>query len=349
MRARPILSVVVSLAMLWGAAPAANALPKGTRVQEWATGLDFGIDMAWVKGTKKMFVTEKGGQIRVVNKGRVLERPCARLPVNSQGERGLLGITLHPRFDTNKLLYVYHTNPDPLENRVVRFTVRKNRCRNPEVILEGLQTHGASNHNAGQLDFAKGKLFVSTGDAARPSESQDTSSRLGKILRINPDGSIPAGNPFDNAVWSYGLRNPFGLAVKPGTGTIYSSDNGPTCDDELNLIKKGANYGWGPTYRCGTAGDGMAPKGPLVRWSDIIVPTDVTYYRGRLKSLSNDVYLGEFRGEGALHRIVLNSKGNEVRDDRIIHRAGSGIVDVSKGPGGWLYYMTPGKIHVIRS
>ena len=328
----------------------ALAIPQGTRIELYRGDLDFPVDMAWLPGTKKVFFTEKDtGRIRVMVGRRLLARPCVDLDVESSGERGALGIALHPRFGRNHFLYVYYTNRDPLENRVARFRVRDNRCRSRRLIVQGLSTKGATNHNGGQLEFMRGKLFVSTGEAADPSESQDVDSRLGKILRYNPDGSIPDGNPFSapgdpNPVWSYGHRNPFGLAARPGTSRLYSTENGPSCDDELNRIRRGVNYGWGIGYQCGTRGVGDNPRGPIRRWSDVVVPTDAWWYEGRMKALSGSLYAGDF--DGNLHRFFMNAKGTRVREDRVIH-SGSAIVDVAKGPGGWLYFATTGAIYRI--
>ena len=349
-----VAAVAAAVAMsltAWPAGSAPAALPQGARVDVYRGDLDFAVDMAWVPGTKKLFFTEKAtGRVRVMVGKRLLARPCVDLDVEGSGERGALGIVLHPRFAKNHLLYVYYTNREPLENRVARFRVTDNRCHSKRDIVKGLPTKGATNHNGGQLVFVRGKLFVSTGDAADPSTSQDLASRLGKVLRYNPDGTIPEGNPFSepgarNPVWSYGHRNPFGLAVKPGTNRLFETENGPSCDDELNRIRRGANYGWGPGYECGTAGVGPDPRGPIRRWSSIIVPTDPWWYEGRMKSLSGTLYTGDF--EGDLHRLTLNSKGTQVRRDRVIHSAPDGIVDVSKGPGGWLYFVTPGAIYRI--
>ncbi|MDQ4024793.1 MAG: PQQ-dependent sugar dehydrogenase [Actinomycetota bacterium] len=340
---------LVSTGLLGGSA--SRALPQGTRVQLYRGDLDFPVDMAWMPGTKKLFFTEKvTGRIRVMLRGRLLPRPCADLDVEGSGERGALGIVLHPRFRDNRLLYVYFTNREPLENRVARFRVVDNRCRSRRDIVKGLPTKGATNHNGGQLVFVRGKLFVSTGDAADPATAQDRGTRLGKVLRYDPDGSIPDGNPFSapwdkNPVWSYGHRNPFGLAVKPGTNRLYSTDNGPDCDDELNRIRRGVNYGWGPGYRCGSAGVCTDPRGPLRRWSSIVVPTDPWWYEGRMKSLSGSLYVGDFHGD--LHRVFLNAKGTRVRRDRVVHSVPDGIVDVSKGPGGWLYFMTPNALYRV--
>ncbi|HEV2754928.1 MAG TPA: PQQ-dependent sugar dehydrogenase [Actinomycetota bacterium] len=351
---RRLAAVAVAVALACAgllAAPASQALPQGAKVQLYRGDLDFPVDMAWVPGTKKLFFTEKvTGKIRVMAGRRLLGQACADLDVEGSGERGALGIVLHPKFRQNHLLYVYYTNREPLENRVVRFRVADNRCRDRRVIVKGLPTKGATNHNGGQLVFARGKLFVSTGDAADPATAQDRSTRLGKVLRYNPDGSIPDGNPFSapgdrSPVWSYGHRNPFGLAVEPGTDRLFETENGPDCDDELNRIRRGVNYGWGTGYRCGSAGVGEAPRGPLRRWSSIIVPTDPWWYEGRMKSLSGSLYVGDFQGD--LHRLFLNGKRTRVRRDRVIHSAPSGIVDVSKGPGGWLYFMTPSAIYRV--
>ncbi len=335
------LVLTIAVAILASLPLPTKALPKRTKVQTYKGGLDFPVDMAWVPGTKKIFFTEKNtGRVSVLVGRDLKGRACVDLDVQSDGERGALGIVLHPRFKKNGYLYVYYTNNSPVENRVTRFTVRNNRCTNPKHIVTGL-TSSSGYHTGGQLEFVGGKLFVSVGESHEADEAQDRSSRLGKILRLNPNGSVPNGNPFgdDNPAWSYGHRNPFGLAHKPGSRRIYESENGPQCDDEVNRILKGRNYGWGSGYECGTKGVGPNPKGPMVRYGNIIVPTDLWWYRGRMKSLSGSLYMGDY-GNGRLHRLVMNRRGTKVTADRIIYDASNGITDVSKGPGGWLYFAT---------
>jgi aldose sugar dehydrogenase len=345
MRARA-LAILVSVGILVVGAPTASkAIPRGSRVQTFKSGLAFPVDMARVPGTRRIFFTEKNtGKVRVMLGRRLLGRACVNLDVLSAGEQGALGIVLHPRFKRNHHLYVYYTNASPRENRVTRYTVRNNRCRARNHILRNIPA-SSGYHNGGQLEFVGGKLFVSVGENHRAGEAQNRSNRLGKILRVNPNGSIPSNNPFGNAVWSYGHRNPFGLAHRPGTRRLYESENGPSCDDELNRISRGRNYGWGAGYNCGTRGVGPNPKGPMKRWNPVIVPTDLWWYRGRMKALSNSLYMGDFHGR--LHRFVLNRRGTDVRRDRIIFSSSQGIVDVSKGPGGWLYFMTPTSIRRI--
>jgi glucose/arabinose dehydrogenase len=284
---------------------------------------------------------------------RLLRRPCVNLEVSSNTESGALGIALDPRFRRNHRLYVFYTNDEPRENRVTRYVVENNRYRNPQHILTDLQVARTGRHNGGQLEFVRRKLFVSVGVNHRHRQAQNTNNTLGKILRINRDGSIPEGNPFStqakpNPVWSFGHRNPFGLTHKPGTRKLYETENGPTCDDELNLIKRGENYGWGRRYECGTAGVGPSPRRPLVRWADTIGVTDPWWYQGRLRSLRGDIYVGAWNS-GELFRIHLNRRGTRARWRRVIYISPNAIVDVSKGPGRWLYFITPSAIFRIVS
>ena len=335
---RTATAAVLALALLW---PATSwALPKGAKVQNYEGGLSNAVDIAWVPGTSKIFFTQQGGKIGVIKGGRQLGRACRQLDVASDGERGALGIAVHPRFKKNHYLYVYYTNASPLENRITRFTVRNNRCRDRNNIVTGIQS-ASGYHNGGQLDFVGRKLFVTTGEGHSPGEAQDTSNRLGKVLRYNANGSVPNGNPFgdSNPVWTYGHRNGFGLTHNPRNGRIYQTENGPECDDELNFIRKGRNYGWGAGYDCGDP-VGPNPKAPMKRWTPTIVPTDPWWYFGKFKALNDSLYMGEHNSSGRLHRFVMNNKGTRIRKDRIIYNANSSIVDVSKGPGGWLYFLT---------
>ncbi len=345
-----ICAALAAIGILASIAPA-TALPRGLRVRAYKSNLSFPVDMSWVPGTRKVFFTEKNtGKIRILIGQRLKGRACKNLDVNSSGEGGALGIELHPNFKRNHWLYVYYTNASPLENRVTRFKVVRGRCRFPERILSNIDGSGQY-HHGGQLEFVGNHLFVSIGESHNAARAQNTGSRQGKILRLNADGSIPDGNPFStagdrNPVWSYGHRNPFGLARKPGTRQLFETENGPECDDEINRIVKGRNYGWGASYQCGTAGAGPNPKRPLFRWSDTIAVTDAWWYAGRLGRLSGDLYAGDF-GTGRIHRFDLNNAGTNIRRHRIIHNAPGGITDVSKGPGRWLYFMTSSAIFRI--
>jgi glucose/arabinose dehydrogenase len=346
MRAR--LAVAALIALFAGVVHApAGALPPNTRVETYRDGLDFPIDMAWEGGTTRLFFTEKNsGRIRVMLGRTLLRKPCAVLPVNNEGERGAMGIGLGPNLGSRRHLYVFYTNRSPLENRVTRFTLEGNRCTNPRQVVTGLPASSVQ-HHGGHLEIVGDKLFVSTGDQQRPELAQRVSSRAGKILRYTLDGTIPADNPHGNAVWSTGQRNPYGLAHRPGTGWLFATDNGPECDDEVNRIVRGGNYGWGPGYSCGTAGVGPSPSGPEFRWSTPVAPTDAAWYSGRLPSLSGALLVADYI-HGRLHRFTVGGSG-AVTGPQVAYDSNGErhIVDVSPGPGRWLYFATPTAIYRI--
>lgn len=210
----------------------------------------------------RIFVCEQTGALRVIKNGVLLSTPFVTLSVDPNGERGLLGIAFDPNFATNHFLYVYYTVPiTPRHNRVSRFTA------NGDVVVPGSETiileldnlSTATNHNGGAIHFGPdGKLYVAVGENANGSNSQTLSNRLGKVLRINSDGTIPADNPFFNtatganrSIWALGLRNPFTFAFQPGTGRLFINDVGEVTWEEINDGIAGSNYGWnlteGPT------------------------------------------------------------------------------------------------------
>lgn len=321
-------------------------------MQLFKGGLNQVVDMAHVPGTEKLFFTEKNtGKIRVILHGRLLARACVNLDVVSDGERGALGLVLDPKYRQTHWIYVYFTKRAPLENRVTRFTVRNNRCIQAHPLITGIPT-ASGYHNGGQLLFNADKLFVTVGENHDPGNAQRLNTRLGKILRYNRDGSIPADNPVlgghRRAIWTYGHRNGFGLVAKPGTHMLYETENGPSCDDELNRILRGRNYGWGNGYVCGSNGVGTNPVAPMKRWTPTIAPTDPWWYRGRITRLRGSIYMGDFN-TGTLRRITLNRAGTSVKSIGKIYQASSGIIDVSGGPHGWLYFATQTAIYRIVS
>ena len=307
--------------------------------------------MAWVPGTKTVYYTEKNtGKIRVLHRGRLLAEACRNLSVNNSGERGALGITLHPDFADNKFIYVYFSSKPGGDNRIARFTVVGRKCTNMTLILDGIPDYVI--HNGGQLEFQNGYLFVTTGDAGNQAAAQNRNSLAGKVLRLNPDGSIPEGNPFTfppdhPAVWSYGHRNGFGLASRPNTGQLFQSENGPGCDDEVNAIVAGANYGWGPNYDCDGPQVGADPVRPLRSWTPTIAPTDMTWYEGRINRLDGTLLMSDYN-EGDLHSWELNAAGTELTEEYRFHETNSSLMDVAKGPGGWVYFLTSTAIKRIR-
>jgi glucose/arabinose dehydrogenase len=208
----------------------------------------------------RIFVAEQTGSVRVVKNNQLLPTPFITLPVDSSGERGVLGITFDPNFATNRFVYIYYTTSiNGVHNRVSRFVANGDVAMpNTETAIVDLELlSGATNHNGGAIHFGLGgKLFIGVGDNADGSNSQNLNNRLGKILRVNADGTIPADNPtsfngipgttigVNRAIWAVGLRNPFTFAVQSGTGRLFINDVGQNTFEEINDGAGGANYGW---------------------------------------------------------------------------------------------------------
>lgn len=201
----------------------------------------------------RLFVCQQGGQLRVIKNGALLTAPFVSLPVNSDSERGLLGVAFDPNFATNQFVYVYYTTQSaPIHNRVSRFTANGDvAVPGSEQAIVDLENLSAGNHNGGAIHFGPdGKLYVAVGENANASNSQNLATRLGKILRINSNGSIPSDNPFFNtaganpAVWAWGLRNPYTFAFNPGGPQMFINDVGQSTWEEINDGIAAANYGW---------------------------------------------------------------------------------------------------------
>jgi glucose/arabinose dehydrogenase len=202
----------------------------------------------------RLFVCLQGGQVRVIKNGTLLAVPFVSLSVNSVGERGLLGVAFDPNFSLNQFVYLYYTtSTSPIHNRISRFTANGDvALAGSETVLMDLENLSATNHNGGALHFGPdGKLYAGVGENAVPANAQTLSNRLGKILRINSDGTIPTDNPFfgtatgvNRAIWALGLRNPYTFGFQPGTGRMFINDVGQNAWEEINDGIAGSNYGW---------------------------------------------------------------------------------------------------------
>jgi glucose/arabinose dehydrogenase len=259
-----VISVSV-LAGLWtilvsqGVAPGAGTLPDGFVQVRVTGGLTNPTTMAFAPDGR-LFVAEQRGTLRIVKGGQLFAEPFLDISsrVDSDGERGLLGVAFDPNFSTNHYVYVYFTQEGPgatpEHNRVVRFTANGNRAlmSSEKLILRLNNLSDRHNHNGGALNFgADGKLYVALGENADQDNSQSLDNLLGKMLRINKGGTIPKDNPFydrasgmKRAIWALGLRNPYTFAVQPGTGRIHINDVGAHTWEEINRGAAGANYGW---------------------------------------------------------------------------------------------------------
>lgn len=255
MRSAALLTILLVCVSLHAA-----TLPAGFTEVTLASGLSNPTAFT-IAPDGRIFVCQQGGALRVVRNDALLPTPMLTLSVSSTGERGLLGVAVDPDFLTNRYVYVYYTTSStPIHNRVSRFTTNGDLADPAsEVVLLELETLSATNHNGGAIHFgADGKLYVAVGENAVPSNAQTLQNRLGKMLRINRDGTIPSDNPFyatasgaNRSIWALGLRNPFTFGVHPLSGRIFINDVGQSAWEEINDGVAGGNYGWpateGPT------------------------------------------------------------------------------------------------------
>lgn len=257
----PHLCWAIAGMFLLGPAPALAAVPAGFTETLITDALQSATAMA-LAPDGRIFVCEQAGALRIIKNGVLLEQPFVTVQNQALGERGLLGVVLHPNFAQNGWVYVYHTVLEPaIHNRITRFTANGDRAAagSKQIIMDLDDLSSATNHNGGALHFrSDGKLYVGVGENANRTNAQSLSNLLGKIIRLNDDGTIPPDNPFfgvtsgkNRAIWALGLRNPFAFAFQQSTGRMFINDVGANAWEEINEGVAGANYGWpeteGPT------------------------------------------------------------------------------------------------------
>lgn len=305
----------------------------------------------------RMLVTERAGRLRVVADGALLPEPVAGMPeVHARGQGGLLDVAVDPDFAGNSLVYLSyaHAGPDGTTTRVLRARLDGLRLVDTVVILDAQARSSGSNHFGSRLVFgADGMLYVTVGERQQMHRAQDLGDHGGKILRIAPDGSVPADNPFVGRaealpeIWSYGHRNPQGLTVRPGTGQVWANEHGARGGDEVNLLHPGANYGWpvithGVNYNGQPIGEGSARDGmeqPVHFWVPSIATSGMAFYDGSVfPQWQGDLFVGGLRGE-VLARLELDGD-RVVAEERLLTGELGRIRDVRNGPDGRLYLLT---------
>ena len=305
----------------------------------------------------RLFVCEQSGRLRVIKNGVLLPTPFLTVTVNASGERGLLGVAFDPAFSTNGYVYVYYTVPSPLHNRVSRFRANGDvAVSGSETVIFDLDPLSASNHNGGAIHFGQdGKLYIGAGDNAVSGNAQSLSTVLGKILRINPDGTIPGDNPFygsasgnNRAIWAYGLRNPFTLAFSR-SGNLRINDVGQSSWEEINNGAAGANYGW-PTTEGPTSDSRFVAPLYAYRHSTGTVKgcaiAGGAYYDPVTGQFPGDYYGDYFFADycsGNIYRLRAATNVADIFDTGI-----SSPVDVKVSTDGSLYYLARGAGAVYR-
>lgn len=353
MRAPSPCRVVASVAVfLLAGSAAAATLPPGFTETQLASGLANPTAMA-LAPDGRTFVCLQGGQLRVIKNGQLLPTPFLTVTVDSAGERGLLGVAFDPEFASNQFVYVYYTATTPtIHNRVSRFTASGDVAvaGSEATILDLNGLTGATNHNGGALHFGPdGRLYIAVGENATPANAQTLDNLLGKMLRINKDGTIPADNPFfgqasgvNRAIWALGLRNPFTFAFQPGTGRMFVNDVGQSTWEEVNDGVAGANYGWPDTEGPTTDPRFQTPLFAYTNDASTCAITGGTFYNPASVQFPSDYtgkyFFADFCG-GWIRRL------DPATNPPTVTGFATGIsnpVDLRVDPAGNLYYLARG-------
>ncbi|MDJ0644501.1 MAG: PQQ-dependent sugar dehydrogenase [Flavobacteriaceae bacterium] len=303
----------------------------------------------------RLFFTQKEGEIMVMNKEQSKTDIWAKLAVAKTGTAGLTGMAIHPQFIDNKFIFVYAVFPytdreDTFFSRVIRFKDSSNIGVDKTIILDSLPVYDT--HSGGGLSFGPdGKLYVSLGDAEKLDSVQSMSSLIGKILRVNSDGTIPHNNPFkDSPIFSIGHRNPQGFAWHPEKSILFATEHGPSDfpgeggrrdQDELNVIVAKGNYGW-PQYSGIHNLEGYYD--PLVDWTPGIAPNGIDFYINEKSKWHHHLFVGGMKGQ-QLRRVKLKENtttfGWEIVEEESLFLEKYGrIRAVKMGPDGYLYFST---------
>ncbi len=279
----------------------------------------------------QILVTERPGRVRLIDQdGNLRSDPVSEIKaVKTIGESGLHGIAIHPNFQSNSFVYLYYTygeSDNQTLNRVSRFTYTKESFTDEKVIVDNIP--GARFHDGGRIKFGPdGHLYITTGDALEPSQSQDINSLAGKILRVTEDGNSLSDNPFGNLVYSYGHRNPQGITWD-SQNRLWETEHGQSATDELNLIEPGKNYGW-PTIRGDETQEGLAI--PIKHsGSDTWAPAGAAYLEG-------SIYFAGLRGQ-TLYEAKINN-GTVTLVEHLKNQLGR-LREVVVGPDNMLYVTT---------
>lgn len=324
------------------------------------TPANFPVALAYTPDGR-LFYTEKiTGNVRLIHAdGTSQLEPVINLPSDSLVERGLLGIALDPHYAENGFIWVVHTRPGTATeypaNEVVRFSERDGLGSDPQVMLSVPITTGELKHNGGNIHFdTEGHLFLSLGDFGLAANAQNLDVLPGKVHRfdVTPDGLQPAeGNPFPgSSVYAYGLRNTFDFTIDPVTNAVFGSENGFHCDDEINRILPGKNYGWGAAY--GEQCFGMGPldfpdyQPPMISYTPTVAPTGIVVYHGAAFPEWEGNLLFCQWNPGFIQRAVLNEDQTEIVSIAPLDLQGASCrIDLTIAPDGSLVFVEPGGIY----
>jgi glucose/arabinose dehydrogenase len=324
------------------------------KVETLADGLNHPWGIAFLPDGRAL-VTERAGDLRILETDGTLSKPLSGVPeVVAKGQGGLLDVAIDPKFRENNLVYLSYSEAggDGAGTAVARGKLTEDGLTEVQVIFRQTPKVSGGNHFGGRLIFTpNGKLFVTLGERFKFEPAQDLSSHLGKVVRINPDGSVPPDNPFigqkdaQPEIWSYGHRNPESTAIHPQTGKLWELEFGPKGGDELNILSPGVNYGW-PVVSWGSHYDGETIPNPPTRpeftdavkyWTPVISPSGITFYTAEaIPNWKGNLLIGGLSSR-AIIRLTL--AGESVTGEERIPM-GLRIRDVEQAPDGSIYALT---------
>ena len=336
----------------------AKVIKAGYKVTEIAKGLDHPWSMAFLPDGS-MLVTERVGRLRLIKDGSLRPEPIGGVPaVHTGSQAGLFDVVLHPKFEQNSVVYLTYAAGTKAANgtRVARARFDGSTLQDLHVIFEALPLKDTDNHYGGRMAFLPdGSFALTIGEGFEYREkAQDLTSDLGKIVRLNEDGSVPKDNPFVGQasvrpeIYTWGHRNEQGLIFDAQSGRLYETEHGPRGGDELNIIVASRNYGWPViTYGMDYSGAYVSPytqrpglEQPVIYWTPSIAPSGLAIYRGdKFPAWRGDLFVGALAFKH-LRRVHLDESGNVVDQEQLLNDLNWRIRDVRAPPDGYLYVCT---------
>ena len=320
-------------------------------------GLQHPWSMAFLPNNR-MLITERPGRLRLIEHGRLHPQTITGLPkIAAGGQGGLLDVILHPDYQNNAWIYFSYTSEseEGIGTEVARARLEGMKLTHLETLFRVEKKSDGGRHFGSRLVFDNDNyLYISAGERGDRPRAQDINDHAGSIIRLHDDGRVPKDNPFvgkanaKSEIYSYGHRNPQGIALHPITGEVWTHEHGPQGGDEINIVQSGKNYGWpiithGVNYGWGTKiGEGSHKSGmeqPLYYWDPSIAPSGMAFYYGdKLPQWRGNLFVGSLKFELLVRLELKNNK--VIKEERLLVGQYGRIRDVRNGPDGYLYLLT---------